>query len=73
MLGAGSVFAAQAYEEGWVGTGWLQELDLSSKLYEAKSDFTSEITPILLGSEGTQNKFAAGAAASATWVVAKQM
>lgn len=73
MLGAGSVYAAQAYEEGWIGTGWLQQLDLSSKLYEAKSDFTSEITPILLGSEGTQNKFAAGAAASATWVVAKQM
>lgn len=73
MLGAGSVHASQAFEEGWVGTGWLPEVDLSSKLSESKSDFTAELVPILLSTEGTQNKFAAGTAASATWVVAKQM
>ncbi|MEY2676856.1 MAG: hypothetical protein RL510_876 [Actinomycetota bacterium] len=73
MLGAGSIYAAQAFDEGWIGTGWLGELDLTDRLSDSKSDFTSHITPILMASDEPMNKFAAGMAASATWTLGRQM
>jgi restriction system protein len=73
MLGAGSAYASEAFNEGWIGTGWMGDIDLSGHLPETNIDFRSKYIPVLLESYGLTSKISAGLACSATWTLAKQM
>ena len=73
ILGASNSFAAQALSEGWIGTGWMNEIDLSGKFTEKNVDFRQSFIPVVMESDGLGSKIAAGLACSATWTVGKQM
>ena len=72
-LGENGKFAKQALEEGWIGTGWLADLDLTSELSMSKSDFLQKFNEILISSGESQNLNSAGLACGMTFTVAAEM
>ncbi|MEI7621840.1 MAG: DUF91 domain-containing protein, partial [Candidatus Moraniibacteriota bacterium] len=71
MLGRKSVYAEQAYREGFIGTGWFEEIDLSKKLAENWRDFNKEMIPVYLEQHFGKSKISAGLACGMIWTVAK--
>lgn len=70
-LGQRGKYAPQAVAEGWVGTGWLHDVDLTNRFPENWQDFNKEFIPILMESGESTNKIGAGLAAGMTWTVGK--
>lgn len=70
-LGKGAAFAAQARDEGWVGTGWLDDIDLSGAFPENWRDFNKKYIPVLLERGEAASNISAGLGCGMTWTVAK--
>ena len=70
-LGKGGVYAPDAVAQGWVGTGWMRELDLSGKFPPVWKDFNRDFIPVIMASGEVKNKIGAGLACGMTWTVAK--
>ena len=70
-LGKGGVYAPDAVAQGWVGTGWMRELDLSGKFPPVWKDFNRDFIPVIMASREVKNKIGAGLACGMTWTVAK--
>ena len=70
-LGKGGVYAPDAVAQGWVGTGWMRELDLSGKFPPVWKDFNRDFIPVIMATGEVKNKIGAGLACGMTWTVAK--
>lgn len=70
-LGKGGVYAPDAVSQGWVGTGWMSELDLSGKFPPVWKDFNRDYIPVIMASGEATNKIGAGLACGMTWTVAQ--
>lgn len=73
ILGAGSTYANEAFNEGWVATGWMKGIDLTGQFDDKNSEFRSKFIPIVTDFDNLKSKIAAGLACSATWTLGKQM
>lgn len=68
-LGQGASHFAQASSESWVGTGWLENLDLSGRFHDNWRDFNKEFIPIAMNDYGITSKVSAGLACGQTWTL----
>jgi restriction system protein len=73
ILGATSVYASEAFREGWIGTGWMKDLDLTGRFTDKNVEFRSNFNATVMESDGLKSKIAAGLACSATWTLGQQM
>lgn len=62
MQGARSVHIHEALAHGFIGAGWLPEIDLTGKIPEAWKDFNREFIPIYVELNPGKSKIAAGLA-----------
>lgn len=72
LLGSGHDMVETAVSEGWVGVGWLGELDLTGRFPDTLSDFKTEFMS-LLGGEDKGSKISASNACNALYVIGRQM
>lgn len=72
-LGEQGKDAAQALTEGWIGTGWLANLNLSYDLPDTHALFRKKFNPIILASGEVTTPIAAGLACGMTYTVAAFM
>ncbi len=70
-LGKGGVYAPDAVAQGWVGTGWMANVDLTGKFPEVWKEFNREYIPVILASGESKNKIGAGLACGMTWTVGR--
>jgi len=68
-LGPSGSFFAQASAESWVGTGWLDSIDLTGRFPDSWRDFNKEFIPIAMGQFGMTSKVSAGLACGQTWTL----
>ena len=68
-LGPSGSFFAQASAESWVGTGWLDSIDLTGKFPDSWRDFNKEFIPIAMEQFGMTSKVSAGLACGQTWTL----
>ena len=68
-LGKGGSEAAQALDEGWVGTGWLAPIDLTGRFPEDWRPFNAEFRSVVLDVDATDSAVAAGIACAMTWQI----
>lgn len=68
-LGQGAMHFAQASSESWVGTGWLDGLDLSGRFQDNWRDFNKEFIPIAIEQFGMTSRVSAGLACGQTWTL----
>jgi restriction system protein len=71
MLGAGSKYTEQCYEENFIGLDYGMNLDLSPFLFDDWRKFNREMRPVYLEKHPQKSKIAAGLACGALWTVAK--
>lgn len=71
FLGRGAVHAQQALTEGWVGTGWLEGMNLEGRFKDSFKDFNAEFVPVVMESNKIETKVAAGLACGMTWTLGK--
>jgi restriction system protein len=70
-LGKGGAFASQAFEEGWIGTGWLASTDLTGQFPENWRDFNRQFVPVLVATGESKNNISAGLGCGMTWTVGR--
>jgi restriction system protein len=70
-LGKGGVYAPEAVAQGWVGTGWMADLNLTGKFPAVWKEFNREYIPVIIASGEAANKIGAGLACGMTWTVAR--
>jgi restriction system protein len=68
-LGQGAAYFSQASSESWVGTGWLDGLDLSGRFKDNWRDFNREFIPIAIEQFGMTSRVSAGLACGQTWTL----
>jgi restriction system protein len=68
-LGQGAAHFPQASAESWVGTGWLENLDLTGRFHDNWKDFNKEFIPIAMAEYGMTSKVSAGLACGQTWTL----
>lgn len=71
FLGQGAKHAEQALHEGWVGTGWLEDVNLEGGFHENWKDFNVEYIPKVMESNHVNSKVAAGLACGMTWTLGR--
>lgn len=71
MLGAGSIHAEQMHNEGYVGVGFFENINLEGKLPENWRDFNREFIPKYLEEYPQKTRVAAGLSCGFTWTVCK--
>jgi len=71
MLGRGSMYAEDCFKGGFIGTGFLGQIDLTSKLPENWRNFNKEFIPIWQKENPGKSKVSAGLACGALWTVSK--
>jgi restriction system protein len=71
MLGRKSVYAKEAYEGNYIGAGWFEDFDLTSKLTDNWRDFNSKYIHLFLEKYPDKTKVSAGLACGMLWTVAK--
>jgi restriction system protein len=71
MLGRKSVFAAECFEQSFIGVDFDIRKDLTHSLTEDWRSFNREFIPIFLSVHPTKSKIAAGLACGFLWTVAK--
>lgn len=71
MAGPGSVFAADARDQGFIGTDWFAQTNLADRLPDNWRAFNKEFIPQYLVENPGRSKVAAGLACGFTWTVAK--
>lgn len=68
-LGQGAAHFPKALAESWVGTGWLENLDLSGRFKDNWRDFNKEFIPIAMDEYGMKSRVSAGLACGQTWTL----
>lgn len=68
-LGQGAMHFAQASSESWVGTGWLDGIDLCGRFQDNWRDFNKEFIPIAIEKFGMTSRVSAGLACGQTWTL----
>lgn len=71
MLGAKSVYAAECFQNNFIGADFIGDIDLTAKLPENWRDFNKEFRPIWLEQNPGKGKVSAGLACGMLWTVAK--
>jgi restriction system protein len=71
FLGSGGKFADQALEEGWVGTGWIDNADLTGRFPDNWKDFNAEFIPLVMDHDDVRSKVGAGLACGMTWTLGR--
>lgn len=71
MAGRGSRHAQRCFDEGFIGTDYGINIDLSSRLSENWREFNREFRPIYLETHPGKSKIAAGLACGSVWTVSK--
>ncbi len=71
MLGKKSAHAEEAYRGNFIGSGWLEDIDLKDRLTENWRDFNKRMIPICLEKDSAKSKISAGLACGMTWTIAK--
>jgi restriction system protein len=71
FLGKGATYADQALKEGWVGTGWLEGINLEDRFKENWKEFNAEFVPIVMETNQIETKVAAGLACGMTWTLGR--
>jgi restriction system protein len=71
MLGAKSVHADVCYKGNFIGTGFLDYIDLTNRLADNWRDFNAEFIPYWLKDHPGKSKIPAGLACGALWTVSK--
>jgi len=71
FLGQGGKHAEQALREGWVGTGWLEDMTLEGRFGENWKEFNAEFIPLVMNSDRITSKVAAGLACGMTWTLGR--
>lgn len=72
-LGEQGKDADLALHQGWIGTGWLSDIDLTGKLPETHAQFRREFNPVILEIQEVKTPIAAGLACGMTFTVSKFM
>jgi restriction system protein len=72
-LGKSGSYAAQALEEGWIGTGWMGSIDLGGRFHDQWRDFNKEMIPVVMELDSITSRVAAGLACGMTWTVCRGM
>lgn len=72
LLGSGHDMVETAVAEGWVGVGWLGDVDLTGRFPDNLSDLKSEFMPSMSG-DSKGSKISASNACTALYVIGKQM
>jgi restriction system protein len=72
-LGEQGKDSEQAFNEGWIGTGWLKDVDLTKQLPDTHAQFRKVFNPIILDSGEVSTSIAAGLACGMTFTVARFM
>lgn len=71
MLGPKSIYAEQMHNEGYIGVGFFENIDLTGKLPDNWRDFNKSFIPKYLEEFPDKSKVAAGLACGFTWTVCK--
>lgn len=70
-LGKQGKFADLALREGWIGTGWLGVVDLSTELPNSWRDFNRKFIPVVMETDRIISKVGAGLACGMTWTISR--
>lgn len=71
MLGKGSMYAAECFAGGFIGTDFDIEQDLTHKLPEEWKEFNKTFIPVFLKTHPDKSRVSAGLACGALWTVSK--
>jgi restriction system protein len=71
MLGRRSVHAAECFQDGFIGTDFNIDQDLTAELGDQWRDFNAKFIPIFLARHPEKTKIGAGLACGALWTVSK--
>jgi restriction system protein len=72
-LGRKNVYAKDGHDGGYIGVGFLENINLSDKLFENWRDFNREMIPVYLKDRPEKSRVAAGLACGNLWTVIKGM
>lgn len=71
MLGKKNVYAQQAHEGNFIGAGWLEDIDLTTKLPKSWREFNKKFIAIYLEKNPDKTKISAGLACGMLHTIAK--
>ncbi|MFY9185405.1 MAG: endonuclease NucS domain-containing protein [Limnohabitans sp.] len=71
MAGPRSVYAAQCFNEGFIGIDYEMPIDFTGRLPENWRDFNREFVPVYLEGHPNKSKIAAGLACGFIWTLSK--
>lgn len=69
ILGRGNEYAPIAFEQGWIGVGWLDDFDLSGEFETGMKSFNKKYIDRVLEYDKTNSRVGAGLACGMTWKV----
>jgi restriction system protein len=71
MLGPKSIYAEECFKNNFIGTDFLENINLTGKLPENWREFNKKFIPIYLEDFPDKSKVAAGLACGALWTISK--
>lgn len=71
MLGKKSIYAKEAHDGGFIGAGWLEDVDLQNQLPENWREFNPKLIPLFLQKHPERTKVAAGLACGMLYTISK--
>lgn len=71
MLGQKSLYAEEAYKDGFIGAGFGIDIDLSNKLSDDWREFNKTFIPIYLQKHPDKSKISAGLSCGFLWTITK--
>lgn len=71
MLGRRSIYAVEAHEGGYIGAGWLEDIDLMNKLPDSWREFNSKFIPLFLERNPDKTRISAGLACGMLYTIIK--
>jgi 5-methylcytosine-specific restriction protein B len=72
-LGENGKYAQQALQEGWIGTDWLADIDLSNEISLTKTEFHQKFNRLLIDSGESSTSNVAGKGSGMTYTVAAEI
>lgn len=73
MLGGQNKFGHDALKEGYVGVGFLPNIDFANKFFDNWKDFNREFIPEFIEQNPEKSKVAAGLACACIWVLGRDI
>lgn len=73
MLGKGSSYAAQGYQDGFIGVDYEIPQNLSGELTDDWREFNKKFVPVYLANHPDKTRIAAGLACGALWTVCREI